>query len=796
MLAIFLVTSLNSFRPVGQNDDLLQRIISNLDQYNKLLPQEKLYMHIDKPYYIAGEDLFYKAYIVNALFLFQDSNTELVHVELRGKDGRILEQKIKAENGAASGNITLPDTLSSGSYTMLAYTNWMRNFSDDFVFNRQINIYQPEQEMLEEADQPKNNTIDKGIDVSFFPEGGNLVYDLASKVGFKAVDQRGNGIKVSGIITDEQGNTVSTFNALHAGIGAFILKPLRGKNYNAKVSFGNKEYTFAIPDAYNRGAVMQAINTRSNIRVTVQSNIQEAAGQFLLVAQANGQIYYSALGSEVTKGFLANIPKSELPNGITQLTLFNGEGMPLCERLVYIDNADTADVNINQDKGTYTPRDKVKLGISLAEFSGAKEGDLSISVTNRKTPDELAENINTYLMLSSDLNGKIEQPQFYFNRSNPYAAVGLDNLLLTQGWRRFIWKEVIGGEFSKPNFALESGLLVKGTLLDNENQPLINQPVLISMPNQLVSYTAISDENGRIQRYVYDYHGVEKLIVLPVDNPDLFGNMTFMPDTGVAEEIELVTNTFIQPSDQSIKQAIKRELENNEMMQAFDVVTYKEQSTSFNSSLINAKTNYRPLYNTTVNLADYISFPNMTEVFREIVPYTNIILNKRRARLYSLDDGNNFSAPPLFMVNGTPTSDLEYVLDLNPGDIESIGIINAYKNLINMGLDGEVGIICINSKTGRVLPTIPDESTILTYSGYTLSKEFYSPTYSDSDDDRLPDFRSLLYWNPDVKTDKNGEATVEFYTSDEIGSFEVNVQGITKDGRPIAKVASVSVSVQ
>ena len=401
-------------------------------------------------------------------------------------------------------------------------------------------------------------------------------------------------------------------------------------------------------------------------------------------------------------------------------------------------------------------------------------------------------------MLSSDLKGKIEKPQFYFDRTNPYSAIALDNLLITQGWRRFVWTEILNGEFPKPMFEIESGLLVKGTLYDKQNVPIPNERVLISMPNQLVSYTAVSDENGRVERFIYDYYGSEKLIILPVDNLDLYNDMVFVPDELLTRELEVVTNDLATYTEENMLTSIKKDFENREMMKAFDVVTYTQKESSFNSSLINASTNYRPLYNTTVNLDDYISFPNMTEVFREIVPYVNIILKNKKAKLYSLDAANNFKAPPLFFVNGTPTNNIDYVLELNPGDIESIGVINAFKNLINMGLNGDVGIICVNGKKGRILPEIPDENNIMAYSGYTLSKEFYSPKYGEDndEDERLPDFRSLLYWNPDVNTSENGMASVEFYTSDEIGSFEVNIQGITRDGKPITKKSSVDVSIQ
>lgn len=799
-LVIFLIVgSLASFKPAQSNNDLLERIITNLDRYNKLLPQEKLYLHTDKPYYIAGEDLFYKAYIVNALFLYQESNTELVHVELRGKNGTLLRQKIKAKNGSASGSIILPDSLSTGSYTLIAYTNWMRNFSDDFVFNKQINIYQPEQEILEDdIDQNTMVSVEKSADISFFPEGGNLVNGLTSKVGFKAIDEQGRGIPVNGTIVDQTGAIVTTFNSLHAGIGSFILKPVYGKSYSAKVNVpGIGQRTFDMPEAFGVGVVMQTLNTRSNIKVTVQTNIKESSGQFLLVAQTKGQIYYSAVGSDVTKGFLASIPKSELPSGITQLTLFGGDGAPLCERLVFVDGKDNPQLAVNQNKAAYTPREKVRLSISLAEFGGNKSGDLSVSVTNRRSPDQMEENIQTYMLLSSDLRGRIQQPQFYFDDSNPYATVGLDNLLLTQGWRRFIWTDVLDKKYNKPTHEVESGLLVKGKLVDTQNLPLPNQEVLIAMPNQLVSYTAVSDENGRIERYIYDYSGTEKIIIMPVGSPELFGNMAFVSDETSSAEIVVDEAVFADTSDKQVKETITRELENNDMMQAFDVVTYKKVGNSFNSDLINSKTNYEPLYNASVNLEDYINFPNMMEVFREIVPYANIILNKGRARLYSQDQQANFKAPPLFFVNGAPTTSLDYVLSLNPADIESIGIINAYKSLVNMGLDGEVGLICINSKQGRVLPVSPKENNIMEYGGFTLSKEFYSPKYNGNDDgDRIPDFRSLLYWNPEVKTNESGEAVVEFYTSDEIGSFEVDIQGVASDGTPLSKISSVTVSVQ
>jgi hypothetical protein len=138
----------------------------------------------------------------------------------------------------------------------------------------------------------------------------------------------------------------------------------------------------------------------------------------------------------LTKAFKSSVSKKLFPAGIAQLTIFDGTGKPLCERLLFINPKPDTKIDVTSESND----DEISLHFKVTTKNGSsKKGNLSLAVTeqlpNQKNP-VWQENILTKLLLTSDLKGKIENPMYYFNPANNDAASALDLVMLTHGWRR------------------------------------------------------------------------------------------------------------------------------------------------------------------------------------------------------------------------------------------------------------------------------------------------------------------------------------------------------------------------
>src|SRR5579863_422733 len=182
-------------------------------RYQSASVQEKLFVHVDKTFYLAGEIIWFKAYDVDARFITPLSISGIAYAEVLDKDQKaVLQEKIELNNGSGEGSFRIPSSVPSGRYTFRAYTNWMKNFSPDFYFQQQLTILNTVNDQTgsdssghHSADDPSH----KSYDIRFFPEGGNLVNGVASVVAFKAVDRAGDGIFCRGIVVDQKNDTVA-----------------------------------------------------------------------------------------------------------------------------------------------------------------------------------------------------------------------------------------------------------------------------------------------------------------------------------------------------------------------------------------------------------------------------------------------------------------------------------------------------------------------------------------------------------------------------------------------------------
>ncbi len=431
------------------------------EKSNTSIPDiEKIYLHTDRSNYTIGEDLWYKAYSVYAYSNTIFDNSKLLYVELISPESKIVARHItKLDNGLGHGDFKLTDDsigVKPGRYQIRAYTNWTRNFGDDFVFKKEIEIVGfnnnsgnttegKEALKLSESNSAANSLP---ISIQFFPEGGSLIEGVSSWVAFKAVDTNGYPVNVKGQVLDDKGNQVAQIESKHDGMGVFILTPEKDMQYIAELDnlYGEKTKT-TIPKAQKQGYVLSAINRKGKHVVTIKTNQEtldkNPKASLTLIGTTRGVSYFEGTQAlnETTYSFL--LPDEGFPEGIAQITLYDEAMKPYSERLLYIEKENNVNVSLTTNKQQYTPNEKVVVNVSSKTTEGNPVlASFSVSSTEATTVNNETTNICSYFLMESDIKGSVYNPGHYFDRSNPKRLRDLDLLLRTQGWRDFLWKSL------------------------------------------------------------------------------------------------------------------------------------------------------------------------------------------------------------------------------------------------------------------------------------------------------------------------------------------------------------------
>ncbi|HSV87883.1 MAG TPA: TonB-dependent receptor plug domain-containing protein [Bacteroidales bacterium] len=453
--------------------------VQTLVQFTNNFPQQKVYLQTDKQHYLAGEAIWIKAYLVSASTHVPDTQTTNIYVEFFNTDNELIDFLIlPVENGFSNGSIQISDSIPSGNYQIKAYTNWMANFGEQFMFKKDIFIHTPNEENFISRPTVRRNRrfnttlTEKQTQMQFgiFPEGGQMVSGIENRVAFKAANAQGKGVDAKGSVYDRGGNKVAQFETVHQGKGMFSFTPSAGETYLAQVNFNDgQSMQVALPEIQPHGYLLRVETDPEKIHLTVRANFDpqqfDLPENILLVGHSRGDIRYVE-GATLNDGiFQASIQASTFPDGIAHFTLFGPFNKPVAERLVFIRH-------VGEENFETAPTVEKEFGngyITLNFHLGQQEGILpdyssyALSVSELSGQGPFSQmNIATYLLLTSDIGSTIHDPWFYFADSSPDRLKALDLVMMTHGWRRFAWKDILAGEFPEIRFANARGLTLVG----------------------------------------------------------------------------------------------------------------------------------------------------------------------------------------------------------------------------------------------------------------------------------------------------------------------------------------------
>lgn len=793
----------SSLRAYCQNDNsVINNAVAGLKALSGNRIVEKAYLHFDKPYYSVGDTVRFKAYVTLGEHYNLSTLSGILHVDLIGPENIIVKSiRLQLVNGIGWGDFPLVFALNAGSYRVRAYTNYMQN-APEYFFDKTIAIGSAMNTAMPVNTSPVNNNK---ADLQFFPEGGELIAAMISKVAFKSIGTTGLGLNVKGVIVDNTNHQVASFASAHLGMGTFYLQPEEGKTYKAKVTFADgTKATFDLPAVAGKGIALAVKDTLGKLSVEIRSNkayFQENLNKSIsLVIYGSGSV--NTVNTKLDSRRLSmDIANSQFPSGVVQVTLFSQTGEPLSERLSFLKNQDMVDLTLTSKKNTYAKRERVGFTVAAKDKGNDVEGHFSVSVIDEsKVPlDENNETtILTYLLLNSELRGYIEQPNYYFLQNTDQTAADLDALMLTQGYRRFTWKQLQNDRDVAFTYAPEKTLEISGTAKTLAGLPVRDMDVMLLTTNKRSMLGDRTDNNGKFRFANLPLMPDSTILTLQATGSTKTKSTTMFtldadkPGPAVIEK----TEPGLQPN---INKAIATYATGSKLKT--DTGTARNASYKYNSkseprahrAVTEEKNNYESSNLGGAGHADQVIHgdqlkysPTLSAGLNGLLHGINFIGGVPYNNVSVVFNGTTIVKEPMYVIlDGSPVELANGGIDfINPNAVETVELLQG-ANASMYGNSGGSGVLVITtrknlSSAGAITPSLGALS--FRARGVYIAREFYSPRYENNSAGGKPDLRSTICWIPELVTNKDGNAGFEYYNSDGGGSYRVVIEGIDSNG--------------
>ncbi len=832
-----LVILLSSFSYISYS--VIDDYVAKLYKYEVENTPEKTYIHTDKPYYTTGETIWLKSYLVNGVNHTVAKKSKVLHVELiNPKDSIVYKEKLYVSDTdyGAAGNIDIDEKWSSGNYQLRAYTNYMRNYDSNYFFKKNIRIQKIEKPtenidyvnsskapVIETSNSKENDNQNikiEGLSINFYPEGGTAVPNINNVYGIKAIDKNGNGVKLEGQIRKKGENDILTlFRTFNFGLGVVSFIPKAGTTYIADVTVNNKTFSYELPIVPENSSNLQIKYNEETIKLTVNSSIKNINNYFI-IGHLRGKAFFSKqIPNTNLNTYSFKLVTNDLETGVAHFTLFNAEGKPEAERLVFIDNdTQQLDTQIKLNKKEFNKTEKVNLSInSFFKNEEIQNANVSLAITQKDIVSlENNETIKSWLLLNSDLRGEIPNAMFFFDESKPkhFRKFLLKSLMLTNGWRRFSWKNATTNNFiKKEKYQPEKGIYIKGRAFPMNNKITSSsiETSIVFLGKGIYSEKKNTNADGSFIYGPYIIHDTIGTIVqakIPtIKNEKQKKRVSIL----LSPEQPGPKIDSMNSAQQTIRNPInlknyKKRLEYIKQIDfSFDRVNQLEEVLVTG----NKKTYEDELQDRADELANY-GFPTNRIVIDSLdakidtsvlnllyrVPGVrisgtspNINITVRSGFSNNNNSGsilNSNNNGVLFLLDGVET-DFSFIENLTASNISFIDVLKGVDTNF-YGPRGANGVIAIYSNLNSNYTITKKSPGIIDFltSPFYKAKEFYAPDYSKNTSDLYkPDYRTTLHWNPNINIGVANKQVEYFYTNDQAGVYQIEVQGITNKGKLI-----------
>lgn len=878
-----------SMQAVHAQQGTVEGLLEKLNEYAEAYPQEKVYLHLDKPYYTVGDDIWFKGYVTIGAYNNLSGLSKILYVDLINPEDKIVQSiRLPLIAGVTMGDFQLADSLKEGNYRIRAYTNWMRNFDNDIFYDRVLPIGNARTDNIvthssfsyenspvhtvntaieftdlkggpladmdvnyqvimegrnisrgrEKTDEqgriafdfvnkqpfnlksgqveltlltPEKRTINKTIplkttsntnSIQFFPESGHLIGGNLTKVAFKALKPEGLGIGVTGYLTDEKGMRIAEFGSAYAGMGNFSFIPQTDSRYTAKVTYADgSEAEQELPPVVASGYAL-AVNNEMDKQVFVQAYASDdlVNGQEItLLFQRNGSVFYASKSKLLKSEAVFSVPRENIPAGVVQITLFGPEMKPLAERSIFNVNENSIlPIGIATDREAYGPKQPVTVQVTVGEQADTNRvAALSAAVVDlEKVPIDSGireGNIHASLLLSSDIKGYIETPEYYFQDTDINKRRQLDNLMLTQGWSRINWQNLMLGKTPAITYHPEQDLRISGVVTKRDGKtPVPNATVtILSTGNVGAVIDTVTGDDGRFSFDRLLFYDNTKFVVQARDERRR-KNVEVQLDESPRQQVTRNRNT--PDATVNVNQSISTYLKNTQdqfeemekyglkertiLLEEVKVSREAEKNKVRHSSNLNGPGNADQVITADELMMGCLTLDICLQgrllgvVFRNGVPYST----------------RSFNQPMQIVLDGM-FMEADALSIINPFDVETIEVLRGVGNTAIYGSRGGGGVLIITTKRGDSGGYNRDLYTpgIVAHSpqGYYEVREFYAPDYGAPADSLagMKDLRTTIHWAPNIVTDQAGKASFEFYTAESPGTYRIVLEGLDVNGR-------------
>jgi hypothetical protein len=776
-------------------------IVNKLKNYFAVYDPEKAYLQLDKPYYAAGDTLYFKAYVTQGGHHQLSGLSGVLHVDFINPKNKIDQSiKLHLDSGVCWGDFALPDSLPAGNYRIRAYTEWMLNSGEVHFFDRTVSVASLKTPYASDGrKKPPSEGKKNGVDTQFFPEGGTLVQGVQTKMAFKCTGTNGLGIGAKGEILDKDNKTVCSFKSSHLGMGYFFFIPEKDNVYKASISFADGTRNLVdLPKPEPSGISLSVVydsGSAISFRIAANPDYSRTNGDkdFLLVI-CSGEKIMSYSFKQDAPVVLLSMDSKLLQTGVSAITLFSPDGEPLCERLLFVQNKDLLRLKVQTDKIKYQKKEKVNLLLNAKGPTHLPvKGHFSVAVVDESqmpAEEKNERNMLTYLLLTSDLKGYVEQPNYYFKDSGQEAKANLDLLMLTQGYRQFEWKQVLGNDSDVLTFKPERGLEINGKITNLNDKPISDGTVTLIPARGGPLLSSKSDSMGLFHFSGLVFTDTMHLVLSAVNAKG--SNSTrieyfnanhaspFVSDKPYVPQSIVDTNLFfyLGRAQKWREELIAYNPGKYKMLKPVTVMGFKLDNQYRTQSLAGA------------GHADQVMHAD------EIGMIGGQLSTSLNGRLYGVSfiggipyltaNGTNVKSPMLLVIDGTEilAGNSFDINEIPTSQVETVEVLK-YANASIYGMDGAGGVLVITTKNGGeayrdivsvgVLPITP--------MGFYKARTFYSPKYDHAGtDSTAPDLRSTIYWNPEIKPNEDGDCRLDYYNAGSSGTYKVTVEGIDEDG--------------
>jgi hypothetical protein len=767
---------------------------------------EKVYLHLDRHFYATGENVWFKAYLVNARSnKLSGNSSKNLYVELISPASQLLYREVlRIDYGVSSGDFKLSDTLPGGKYRIRAYTKWMMNFGDAFVFEKEISIVNPiaKKKIRTLSESPSKNEL------RFFPEGGSLVEGVENVVAFKACNSSGKGQDITGtIVSSPDNNTITWFQSINLGMGKFSFKPESGKNYYAICTINNDTIRMPLPVALKKGFTLRVNSSDSLMTLFVAANepaYREFKGRMMMLTIQQSGTSRRLISIPINKALvISKIPLSFLPAGLLRVILSDSVGRPHCERLVFNEQPQSLKVTLVTDQPAYAPHQQTSIKLRITDLQNQPvRANLSLSVTDAGVIPGPLFNIRSYLTLESEIRGRIEQPMIYFDPSNSSRLLQLDLLLLTQGWSDYLWRHLEDSVNTKKH-EMERGLSVTGTVtrkyFEKTTLPDMNITMYLPGVRTMPLRSTTSDKTGKFDLDVVDFYGTKSIMLSCTDKKGKQKGYLHLDSLYVRAKhnpfkITKQTENDSLPGDQTYaKESVVRDrvlrkykLSDTIMLKEIVVKSIPNQGVQKASFVINpGDTIY---YDLGWYLQTHWPPFNNERISRQIRPIGKDVLGLFRNRNPGID-GN---------LNSIQSELQKDMLNVSIDKIEKIEIYREntlldITNIENLGTMPKDNYIIQVYVKPNAFEKIQYNSINTIVSGYYRPRTFYAPIITEAGVEGKTDYRTTIHWVPNIVTDENGELSVSYNNSLVKNKISIVFEGITEKNGPVTKLAEYQV---